>query len=190
MCPIEPRFFSAEYNGLTAAPGTPKAMVTPSFSRIRTAASIARIFAMSRLALGCWLRQRSSRQRSAISTKLILFPAEWKGVAKATINQLVAVITAWKLPRLRDIAGQTSQLVCLATIHANVASGSAEEIANVLVWKSWSGPSIRGQKVTAFASLVFLPNGPPWATGLRTVDMFGHPGWNGGARPSGGSAVR
>ena len=50
MCPIEPRFFSAEYNGLIAAPGTPKAMVTPSFSRIRTAASIARIFAMSRLA--------------------------------------------------------------------------------------------------------------------------------------------
>jgi hypothetical protein len=39
-------------------------------------------------------------------------------------------------PRLRDIAGQTSQLVCLATIHANVASGSAEEIANVLVGKS------------------------------------------------------
>jgi hypothetical protein len=52
-------------------------------------------------------------------------------------------------PRLRDIAGQTSQLVCLATIHANVASGSAEEIANVLVWKSCSGPFIRGQKVVA-----------------------------------------
>src|ERR1700754_4349246 len=48
--PIEPRFFSAEYNGLIAAPGTPKAMLTPSFSKIRTAASIARIFAMSRLA--------------------------------------------------------------------------------------------------------------------------------------------
>ncbi len=44
---IEPRSFSAEYSGLIAAPGTPKAQVTPSFSRIRTAASIARIFAMS-----------------------------------------------------------------------------------------------------------------------------------------------
>src|SRR5215204_5118938 len=54
MCPIEPRFFSAEYNGLIAAPGTPKAVVTPSFSRILTAASIARIFAMSRLAQECW----------------------------------------------------------------------------------------------------------------------------------------
>src|SRR6478735_3887404 len=52
MWPIEPRFFSAEYNGLIAAPGTPKAMVTPSFSRIRTAASIARILAMARLAQG------------------------------------------------------------------------------------------------------------------------------------------
>jgi hypothetical protein len=52
MWPIEPRLFSAEYNGLIAAPGTPKAIVTPSFSRIRTAASIARIFAMSRLAVG------------------------------------------------------------------------------------------------------------------------------------------
>src|SRR3954451_14648154 len=52
MWPIEPRFFSAEYSGLIAAPGTPKATVTPSFSKIRTAASIARIFAMSRLAQG------------------------------------------------------------------------------------------------------------------------------------------
>src|SRR6266702_495342 len=43
---IEPRFFSAEYSGLIAAPGTPNAQVTPSFSRTRTAASIARIFAM------------------------------------------------------------------------------------------------------------------------------------------------
>src|SRR5258705_961829 len=50
MWPIEPRFFSAEYNGLIAAPGTPKAQVTPSFSKIRTAASIARILAISRLA--------------------------------------------------------------------------------------------------------------------------------------------
>src|SRR5436190_20198343 len=53
MCPIEPRFFSAEYSGLIAAPGTPKAMLTPSFSNIRTAASIARIFAMSNLAWPC-----------------------------------------------------------------------------------------------------------------------------------------
>ena len=43
---IEPRFFKAEYSGLIAAPGTPNAQVTPSFSRTRTAASIARIFAM------------------------------------------------------------------------------------------------------------------------------------------------
>src|SRR6266702_1060037 len=48
MWPIELRFFIAEYNGLIAAPGTPKAQVMPSLSRIRTAASIARIFAMSR----------------------------------------------------------------------------------------------------------------------------------------------
>src|SRR3954451_16575051 len=43
---IEPRFFSAEYSGLIAAPGTPNAQTTPSFSRIRTAASIARILAI------------------------------------------------------------------------------------------------------------------------------------------------
>src|ERR1700754_868825 len=43
---IEPRFFRAEYSGLIAAPGTPKAQTTPSFSRIRTAASIARILAI------------------------------------------------------------------------------------------------------------------------------------------------
>jgi hypothetical protein len=34
---------------LIAAPGTPNAQTTPSLSRILTAASIARIFAMSRL---------------------------------------------------------------------------------------------------------------------------------------------
>src|SRR6266404_7270053 len=50
---IEPRFFKAEYNGLIAAPGTPNAQVTPSFSRTRTAASIARIFAISHLAQRC-----------------------------------------------------------------------------------------------------------------------------------------
>src|SRR5258705_5775258 len=96
MWPIEPRFFSAEYNGLIAAPGTPKAMVTPSFSRIRTAASIARIFAMSRLAQLCGLWLRSSRQWHAISTRVILFPAEWKGLAKDPINQSVDTITGWK----------------------------------------------------------------------------------------------
>jgi len=47
MCLIEPRLCKAEYSGLIAAPGTPKAQTTPSFSRIRTAASIARIFAIS-----------------------------------------------------------------------------------------------------------------------------------------------
>src|ERR1700761_7218753 len=50
MWAIDPRFFSAEYSGLIAAPGTPKAQTTPSFSRICTAASIARIFAILRLA--------------------------------------------------------------------------------------------------------------------------------------------
>jgi hypothetical protein len=47
MCLIDPRFFKAEYSGLIAAPGTPKAQTTPSFSKIRTAASIARIFDIS-----------------------------------------------------------------------------------------------------------------------------------------------
>src|SRR4029077_10630916 len=46
---IEPRFFRAEYSGLIAAPGTPKAQVTPSFSRTRTAASIAFMRAMAGL---------------------------------------------------------------------------------------------------------------------------------------------
>jgi hypothetical protein len=66
MCPIEPRFFSAEYNGLIAAPGTPNAIVTPSFSNIRTAASIARIFAISNLAhpLLAWSDHRGGEGRS------------------------------------------------------------------------------------------------------------------------------
>jgi hypothetical protein len=51
MWRIEPRFFIAEYSGLIAAPGTPKAQLMPSFSRIRTAASTARILAMSHPAL-------------------------------------------------------------------------------------------------------------------------------------------
>src|SRR5712664_3257145 len=51
---IEPRFFKAEYSGLIAAPGTPNAQVTPSFSRTRTAASIARIFAMGQPVRLCW----------------------------------------------------------------------------------------------------------------------------------------
>src|SRR6202790_117079 len=53
---IEPRFFKAEYSGLIAAPGTPNAQTTPSFSRIRTAASIARIFAISQPVHLCWLQ--------------------------------------------------------------------------------------------------------------------------------------
>src|SRR6476660_9760543 len=52
ICRIEPRSFSAEYSGLIAAPGTPNAQTTPSFSRIRTAASIARIFAMAQPFVG------------------------------------------------------------------------------------------------------------------------------------------
>src|SRR5713226_1558244 len=50
---IEPRFFKAEYSGLIAAPGTPNAQVTPSLSRTRTAASIARIFAIVTAPLIC-----------------------------------------------------------------------------------------------------------------------------------------
>src|SRR5215471_2573047 len=40
---------SCAYNGLIAAPGTPKACVTPSFSITSTAAITALIFAISRL---------------------------------------------------------------------------------------------------------------------------------------------
>jgi hypothetical protein len=116
---------------------------------------------MSRLAQGCWLWQQSSRRREAISTRAILFPAEWKGVAKDAIAQWVTSITEMETSHIGDISAKTIQLVCLVTIHANVASGSAEEIANVLVWKSWNGPLMRGQKIVAFASLGFLPNSPP-----------------------------
>src|SRR6185295_1952018 len=117
MWPIEARFFSAEYNGLIAAPGTPKAMVTPSFSRIRTAASIARIFAMSRLAQLCWLWQRSSGWRGAISMRAILFPTEWERVTKDTINQMVDVITRWKgralvISRQRQANGLLAKNTC------------------------------------------------------------------------------
>src|SRR4051794_24713569 len=46
-CLIVPSLRIAAYRGLIAAPGRPNAWVAPSFSRISTAASIARIFAMS-----------------------------------------------------------------------------------------------------------------------------------------------
>src|SRR6202022_4869119 len=74
---IEPRFFKAEYSGLIAAPGTPNAQTTPSFSRIRTAASIARIFAISHPAHLSLVRVRSSRQERITSMRLNLFPAVW-----------------------------------------------------------------------------------------------------------------
>src|ERR1700730_4160872 len=74
---IEPRFFKAEYSGLIAAPGTPNAQTTPSFSRIRTAASIARIFAISHPAHLSLVRVRSSRQERITSIRLNLFPAVW-----------------------------------------------------------------------------------------------------------------
>jgi hypothetical protein len=61
---IEPRFFSADYSGLIAAPGTPNAQTTPSFSRIRTAASIARIFAIVRLADVARRDDRGNNKRS------------------------------------------------------------------------------------------------------------------------------
>src|ERR1700744_3018079 len=54
MWRMESRAFSAEYSGLIAAPGTPKAQGTPSFSRIRTAASMARIFGMGRSSWLSW----------------------------------------------------------------------------------------------------------------------------------------
>lgn len=44
-----PRCRSAEYIGLMAAPGTPKACVTPSFSITSTAALTAVIFAIESL---------------------------------------------------------------------------------------------------------------------------------------------
>ncbi len=57
---------SAEYSGLMAAPGTPKACVTPSFSITRTAAWAAVIFAM-KVSLGVrrTLGRRGSRQKGA-----------------------------------------------------------------------------------------------------------------------------
>src|SRR4249920_534870 len=46
-CLIVPSLRIAAYSGLIAAPGRPNAWVAPSFSRISTAASIARIVVMS-----------------------------------------------------------------------------------------------------------------------------------------------
>src|ERR1700676_1201152 len=74
---IEPRFFRAEYSGLIAAPGTPHAQTTPSFSRIRTEASIARLFAISHPAHFVLVRVRSSRGERVTSMRLNLFPAVW-----------------------------------------------------------------------------------------------------------------
>src|SRR4051812_30702812 len=65
---MEPRSFRAEDSGLIAAPGTPKAVGTPSFSRIRTAASMARIFAISDLARLHWL-ERDHRAREAYAQR-------------------------------------------------------------------------------------------------------------------------
>src|SRR4249919_3537857 len=47
MCLIEPSLRIAAYSGLMAAPGRPNAWVAPSFSRISTAASMARMRVMS-----------------------------------------------------------------------------------------------------------------------------------------------
>jgi len=45
--PMPPCAFNAAYSGLMAAPGTPNATLTPSFSSTLTAASIAFILAIA-----------------------------------------------------------------------------------------------------------------------------------------------
>jgi hypothetical protein len=71
---IEPRRFRAEYSGLIAAPGTPNAQTTPSLSRTRTAASIARILATtSSLNCGSTLRQMRVRQNALYANSIIPF---------------------------------------------------------------------------------------------------------------------
>src|SRR5690348_12111089 len=58
---------SAAYNGLIAAPGTPKACVMPSFSITCTAAITAFIFAISRLLARRFVGDESSRRAAAIA---------------------------------------------------------------------------------------------------------------------------
>ncbi|WP_230585467.1 hypothetical protein [Ralstonia solanacearum] len=69
---------NAEYSGLMAAPGTPKAVVMPSFSSTATAASIALIFGMVGLQEG----------DGGDLLELILFPHT--GTDKRSFCQLIA----------------------------------------------------------------------------------------------------
>src|SRR6266436_4357923 len=106
---IEPRFFKAEYNGLIAAPGTPNAQVTPSFSRTRTAASIARIFAMGQ-PLVCVNAERSSCLRRSISTRSILFPALWHSAGIRAPVQVISGKKKWNRRARRKCASRLAFL--------------------------------------------------------------------------------
>src|SRR5580692_9741194 len=108
MWAIEPHFFSAEYSGLIAAPGTPKAQTTPSRSRICTAASIARIFAILRS--GPMISDvRSLDRRRPISTEANLFPATWHIADFSTLAQVISAEKKWK-PALDESAFSANRL--------------------------------------------------------------------------------
>src|SRR5882757_6483239 len=93
---IEPRFFRAEYSGLIAAPGTPNAQTTPSLSRIRTAASIARIFAILYSPLIFFSSRGDLRgKRRAITMGLNLFPALWHCAGFPTLVQSISGKKKW-----------------------------------------------------------------------------------------------
>src|ERR1700674_4587872 len=91
---IDPRFFNAAYKGLIAAPGTPKAQTTPSFSRTRTAASIARIFAISHPAQ-LFRPGDHQAERRAISTGVTLFPAVRHSAGFSTFAQVISGKKKW-----------------------------------------------------------------------------------------------
>src|SRR3954469_25563982 len=93
---IEPRRFSAEYSGLIAAPGTPKAVTTPSFSRIRTAASIARIFAISNLARPCCPGPIITAATCDLNDDAFV-SRDVGGTGKSAVDQVVGWDARWKL---------------------------------------------------------------------------------------------
>jgi hypothetical protein len=68
---------SAEYNGLIAAPGTPKACVMPSFSITRTAAMAAFIFAIEEADSVVQLRRRRPRACCASAARWPSAAACW-----------------------------------------------------------------------------------------------------------------
>jgi hypothetical protein len=90
MCRIEPRFLNAEYRGLIAAPGTPNAQTTPSFSRIRTAASIARIFAISH-PLACFRSGTIIRRWSGDLNGIEFLSHQVERLAKSPRSQAIAL---------------------------------------------------------------------------------------------------